>query len=400
MAQLSGIEVRHRTTCACRTGGKCNCKPAYQASVWSARDQKRLRKTFPTLAAARAWRAEAQTAIHRGTMRGPVAITVREAGNALIEGMRSGGVRTRSGDRYKPSAIRGYEAALRDRIVPILGGKRLGDVQRRDVQRLADDLLAEGRDPSTIRNALMPLRVIYRRALEDGDVAINPCTSLRLPAVRGRRERIASPDEAQQLLAALPERDRPIWATALFAGLRRGELMALRWEDVDLAAGVIRIERSYDDKGRVEIEPKSRAGQRTIPIVGALRDVLVEHKARQSRDEGLVFGSSAETPFQPSNLWRRAQRAWKRADLEPIGLHEARHTFASVLIAAGVNAKAITTYMGHASIQTTYDLYGKLMPGSESEAAALVDAYLARADTQARLDQLGRRPPAADTETG
>jgi integrase len=389
MAQLAGIEVRHRTTCASRSGGSCNCKPAYQASVWSAREQKRLRKTFPTLAAARAWRAEAQTAIRRGTMRAPVATTVREAGEELVDGMRSGRVRTRSGDRYKPSAIRGYEAALRDRIVPVIGGKRLGDVQRRDVQRIADDLLAEGRDPSTIRNALMPLRVIYRRAVEDGDVAVNPCTNLRLPAVRGRRERIASPEEAQRLLAALPERDRPIWATALYAGLRRGELMALRWEDVDLAAGVIRIERSYDDKGRVEIEPKSRAGQRTIPIVGALRDVLVEHKARQRRDGGLVFGSSAEAPFQPSNLWRRAQRAWNRADFEPISLHEARHTFASVLIAAGVNAKAITTYMGHASIQTTYDLYGKLMPGSESEAAALVDAYLARAETRSRLEQIG-----------
>jgi integrase len=297
-------------------------------------------------------------------------------------------VRTRSGDRYKPSAIRSYEAALRDRIVPELGGKRLGDVQRRDVQRLADDLLAEGRDPSTIRNALMPLRVIYRRAVEDGDVAVNPCTNLRLPAVRGRRERIASPEEAQRLLAALPDRDRPVWAAALYAGLRRGELMALRWEDVDLVAGVIRVERSYDDKGRVEIEPKSRAGRRAVPIVGALRDVLIEHKARQGRDAGLVFGSSAETPFVPSNLWRRAQHAWRRAGLEPIGLHEARHTFASVLIAAGVNAKAITTYMGHASIQTTYDLYGKLMPGSESEAAALVDAYLARADTASRLVQL------------
>lgn len=164
--------------------------------------------------------------------------------------------------------------------------------------------------------------------------------------------------------------------------------MALRWEDVDLAAGVIRVERAYDDKGRVEIEPKSRAGRRTVPIVGALRDILVDQKARQDQ-EGLVFGTSAENPFQPSNVWRRARTAWKRAELEPIGLHEARHTFASVLIAAGVNAKAITTYMGHASIQTTYDLYGKLMPGSESEATALVDAYLARADTANRLDQLG-----------
>jgi integrase len=303
--------------------------------------------------------------------------------------MKSGCVRTRSGYLYKPSAIRSYEAALRDHIVPRIGRTRLGDVQHRDLQRIADDLLAEGRDPSTIRNALMPLRVIFRRAVEDGDLAVNPCAHLRLPAVRGRRERIASPEEARRLLVALPERDRPVWATALYAGLRRGELLALRWEDVDLAPGVIRVERSYDDKGRVEIEPKSRAGRRTVPIVGALRDVLVTYKAGQDRDRGLVFDSSAETPFVPSNLWRRAQRAWRRAGVEPIGLHEARHTFASLLIAAGVNAKAITTYMGHASIQTTYDLYGKLLPGSESEAAALVDAYLARADTQSRLDQLG-----------
>jgi integrase len=388
MAQLTGIEVRHKKACASRDGRRCNCQPAYQASVWSPRESKRIRKTFPTVAEARAWRSETQTGVRRGTLCAPANMAVQEAAHELVAGMKSGRVRTRSGDRYKPSAIRSYEAALRDHIVPRLGRTRLADVQHRDVQRIADDLLAEGRDPSTIRNALMPLRVIFRRAVEDGDLAVNPCAHLRLPAVRGRRERIASPEEARLLLAALPERDRPVWATALYAGLRRGELMALRWEDVDLAVGVIRVERSYDDKGRVEIEPKSRAGRRTVPIAGALRDVLVERKARQGRDGGLVFASSAETPFVPSNLWRRAQRAWKRAGLEPIGLHEARHTFASVLIAAGVNAKAITTYMGHASIQTTYDLYGKLMPGSESEAAALVDAYLARADTASRVAQL------------
>ena len=264
----------------------------------------------------------------------------------------------------------------------------LGDVQRRDVQRLADELLGEGLDPSTVRNVLMPLRVIYRRAIEDGDLAVNPTGHLRLPAVRGRRERIASPEEAKRLLAALPDRDRALWATALYAGLRRGELMGLRWEDIDLATGVIHVERAYDEKDRVHIEPKSQAGRRTVPIVGALRDQLVAHKTREARDGGLVFGAAEDKPFVTSNVWRRAQVAWRRAGLDPIGLHEARHTFASTLIAAGVNAKAITTYMGHSSIQTTYDLYGKLMPGSEAEAAALVDAYLDRADTAARLAQL------------
>jgi len=114
--------------------------------------------------------------------------------------MRTGLVRTRSGDIYKPSVIRSYEAALRLHVLPALGALKLADVQRRDIQRLADELLAVGRDPSTIRNALMPLRVIYRRALEGGEVAVNPCAGLRLPAARGRRERIASPEEAATLL--------------------------------------------------------------------------------------------------------------------------------------------------------------------------------------------------------
>ncbi len=362
--------------CASRRDARCNCNPTYQASVWSARESKRIRKTFATLAEARAWRSETQTGVRRGTLRAPAHTTIAEAAEALVAGMKSGRIRTRSGDQYKPSAIRRREAALRDHVVPHIGRARLGCVQHRDVQRIADDLLADGRDPSTIRNALMPLRVIFRRSVEDGDLAVNPCTHLRLPAVRGRRERIASPGEAERLLAALPERDRPIWATALYAGLRRGELLALRWSDVDLANGVIRVQRAYDEKARLEVKPKSRAGRRSVPIVGALRDILVADKANQALSDGLVFGGDA--PFQPSTVSRRAQRAWERGGLQPIGLHEARHTFASVLIAAGVNAKAITTCMGHASIQTTYDLYGKLMPGSEAEAAALVDAYLAR----------------------
>jgi hypothetical protein len=107
--------------------------------------------------------------------------------------------------------------------------------------------------------------------------------------------------------------------------------------------------------------------------VGALRDGLTEHKARQRRGRGIVFGSSEGTPFQPSSVWRRARAAWKRAGLEPIRLHEACHTFASIR---------------HASIEATFDLYGKLMPGSEAEAAALVDSYLARADTSSRIAQL------------
>jgi integrase len=289
-------------------------------------------------------------------------------------GARDGSIRTRSGDAYKPSTLRGYEEALRVRILDELGAKKLGDVRRADVQDIADRMLAAGMDASTIRNALMPLRAIYRRALVRGEVAVNPTTGLELPAVRGRRERIASRQEAAALLAALDDdHDRAVWATALYAGLRLGELRALRAEDVDLAAGVIRVERSWDRHEGV-IEPKSRAGRRRVPIVAALRVHLVAWKLRRGGGE-LFFGDGYD-PFNRDGLVARANRAWKAAARTPIGLHEARHTYASLMIAAGVNAKALSTFMGHSSITITLDRYGHLMPGSEGEAVALADAYL------------------------
>src|SRR5205807_2695119 len=109
-----------------------------------------------------------------------------------------------------------------------------------------DALTAQGLNASTIGTTLNLLRNIYRRALQRGEVAVNPTTGLEMPAVRGGRDRIASPDEAARLLAALPAADRPLWSTAMYGGLRRGELMALRVEDVDLAAGKIRVERGWD----------------------------------------------------------------------------------------------------------------------------------------------------------
>jgi integrase len=94
-----------------------------------------------------------------------------------------------------------------------------------------------------------------------------------------------------------------------------------------------------------------------------------------------VFGTSSAQPFTPSNVRKRANATWTCAGLDPIGLHECRHTFASLMIAAGVNAKALCVYMGHSSVTITYDRYGHLMPGSESESAELLDGYLARATT-------------------
>src|SRR5262249_54323262 len=160
---------------------------------------------------------------------------------------------------------------------------------------------------------------------------------------RGRRDRIASPTEAADLIGALAERDRALWATAMYAGLRRGELMALRWEDVDLQKNLITVARSWDVKAG-PIEPKSRAGRRAVPIPAVLREHLIVHQLRSGRRNGLLFGHDGTRPFDDSSLAARAGTAWRRAELDPITLHECRHTFASMMIAAGVNAKALSTY--------------------------------------------------------
>jgi hypothetical protein len=117
VARHVGIVVRHLKACAVRSGRNCNCRPTYQASVWSARDGRRIKKSFSTLAEARAWRASAQTAIHRGTMRAPSQVTLREAAAAWLAGEREGTIRNRPGGRYKQSVVRGT-TSLRLRVLP------------------------------------------------------------------------------------------------------------------------------------------------------------------------------------------------------------------------------------------------------------------------------------------
>ncbi len=327
-----------------------------------------------------------RTRLRRGTTKAPSKATLREAAEAWVAGAKDGSIRTRSGDRYKPSAVRSYEATLRLHLLHDLGAAKLSEVTRSDLQDVVERLHAKGCSPSTIRNALMPLRAIYRRAVARGDVAVNPTTGLELPAVRGTRDRIVAPEQAAMLLNALPREDRALWATALYAGLRRGELMALRVEDVDLAAGVLRVERSFDPKGGHYVSPKSASGRRAVPIPAALRDHLDEHLLRTGRTgHDMIFARSDGRPFQSTSVSQRAAKRWEKAGLAGIGLHEARHTFASLMIAAGVNAKALSTYMGHANISITLDRYGHLMPGNEAEAAGLLDAYLERANTAARI---------------
>ncbi len=371
-----GIEVRHARSCPARKQGRCGCSPRYRAEAYDSRQARRVYKNFRTLAEAKAWRADAQVALRKGTLTAARSATLAEAAAAWLAGAANGSVRNRSGDVYKPSVVRGYEQALRLRVLPELGAAQLSKIRRAELQALVDRMLVEGHNPSTIRNTLLPVRSIFRRAVARGEVAVKPTTGLELPAVRGRRDRIASPDEARQLLDAL-DQDRALWATAMYSGLRMGELRALQWDAIDFAGGRIHVRRTWDHR-EGPVEPKSRAGRRSVPLPSLLRADLAAHRLACEWRDGLVFGRSPDSPFNPGTINQRAGRAWKQASCDRITLHECRHTFASLMIAAGVNAKALSVYMGHASVMVTFDLYGHLMPGNEAEAAELLDQFLER----------------------
>jgi integrase len=398
----TGIAERHSRTCRTNTGGRCNCTPAVRAWVYDRRDGIKTWKTFTgkgALAAAKKWRADATSQLGAGKRVAPSRETLRAAAEAWLAGAEADPptILNRSGHPYKPSVLRGYRADLYNYVLDDLGAHRLSDIRRADLQALVDRLLGKGLSGSKIRNVVLPVRVIYRHALERDEVAVNPAAALRLPNGHKPRDRAASATEAATLLAALPSDDRALWATAFYAGLRRGELRALRWHDVDLANGVIRVDRGWDDYAG-EISPKSAKGKRTVPITALLRDHLVEHKAATGRDgTDFVFGLHADRPFTPSYIRKRAAAAWqaenkRRAEeklppLQPIGLHECRHTFVSLMHDAGLSLERIGDYVGHSSAYMT-DRYRHLLEGHEAEAARLLDVYLARADSAGRAEQL------------
>jgi integrase len=329
-------------------------------------------------AEARSWRTKALAESDRGPAAPTEPTTLREEWEAFIAGAKVGTVTDRSGKPYKPATLRGYERGW-GRIEPELGAHRLTDIRRADVQAFVDRLVTAGHAASTVRNTLDPLRSMFRRAHARDRVLVNPTVNIDVPRVANGRERFATKEEAAALIAALPDGERALWATAIYGGLRRGELRALRWDDVDLAAGLIHVRRSWDDRDG-EGTPKTTNAVRRVPIVPPLHVALEAHATKTNRDgSDLVFGRTAVDPFEPSTARARALKAWKAQDppLNPITLHECRHTCASLLIASGANAKALSVVMGHATVEITFNRYGKLMPGGETEVGRLLGAFLA-----------------------
>ena len=315
-----------------------------------------------------------QRQIRRGVYVGGDSRQLRQVTQEWLRDADAGIIRTRSGDVYKASTLRRYRQAINDYLLPTLGAAKPAEIKRGQLQRLVDEQVATGASSSHIRNTITPLRAIYRKLIQLDQVAVNPTTGIVLPAPKKPSNDITPPQLALEMIGLLPKPDRLIWYTALYTGLRLGELQALRWSDVDLAAGELTVSRGYNRTTQTFITPKSKAGNRKLPILSAHRDLLIA--AKPANATGLLLAAADGNPFRETSIRQRAKRIWLQHGYTPIGLHALRHTYASLLIAAGVNIKATQTYLGHSSIEMTLGRYGHLLPGSEREAKDLTDKYL------------------------
>ena len=215
-----------------------------------------------------------------------------------------GEVRSRRRVPYSASTLRDYRSDLSRFVLRDLGHLAVNDVTRGDVQAIIERMNGEGFAGQTVRNAIVALQAFYRWKKPP----IDPTVNLDLPEPGGRRERAATPSEAELLLSALDGDAHDIYAAAFYAGLRRGELQALRVEDVH--ADRIRVSRSWDQVTG-EKAPKSKAGERDVPIVEPLRSIL-ERRCAGRPGSAFVFGDD-DAPFSPNTLRDRAIRCWAAA---------------------------------------------------------------------------------------
>jgi integrase len=390
-SDLTGITTIHRAECATKRGAKrCTCSPGYRVQI--RRGAGAGVKTFKTAPAAQAWRDEQLRRLQFGReMQTPY--TVGEALDRLVADLESGTATNRSGEPFKPGNAIEYASIIDRHLRGALNGRLvripISDLSPADVAEVADEIAARGLSASTIKNALGPLRVVVRREIRRGAIDRNPFVGVTMPAVRGKRDRFATPDEASILLGVLDDPTRAFYAAAFYAGLRSGEISALRWEDVDTEAREIRVRAAYCSRSRQMTAPKSRAANRVVPMPLALVSILDTYRADLAASEGaeriapraLVFTGAAGQPLRGTTVTRAALKEWAARDLTPIGLHEARHTYASLSAAAGIRIEDLSEYMGHTSLNMTFKRYRHLYPEARVEARDRLDAYLAAATT-------------------
>jgi integrase len=298
-------------------------------------------------------------------------------------------------NQVRATTLGGYRHNVRAYIVPRLGDIRLQRLTTARVGAFYGELVASGGQkgrplsPKTVRYVHATLRRALRDAVADGLVVRNVAAQARPPRARRVEMHTWTAAEVGIFLASVRE-DRLYAAWLLLAtlGLRRGELLGLRWADVDLTSGRIAIRQTLvmvDGKPAMA-EPKTAKGRRSLILAPQVLEAVRVHHAYQAAerlswgadytDSGLVVTAEAGRPLHPESLSGQFVREAKRAGLPQIRLHDLRHSVASILLAQGVHPKVVSEQLGHATIALTLDTYSHVIPSLQQEAAGVIAAAI------------------------
>ncbi len=296
--------------------------------------------------------------------------------------------------RLRPSTLSGYRSLLETHVIPRLGQKRLSELDPSDLNLLYADLLKDGRrngtgglSPKTTRNVGVVLGKALRDAARWGLIARNPAPLADPPkqASPGSIEmQTWSKDELRSFLeheAVVGDRLFAAFRLLAMTGMRRGECLGLRWQDVDFEHGRIAVRQTMilvDNRPRLSL-PKTKRSRRSIPLDAGTLVILRAHRARQAQERlafgpgyansDLVFTREDGTPVNPRGLSDTFNLLIRDTGLPRIRLHDLRHTFATLALQSGAHPKVVSDRLGHSTISFTLDVYSHSIPSMEEEAA-------------------------------
>lgn len=308
-------------------------------------------------------------------------VTVREFFDHWLESVRP---------TLRPATVRRYRDLARLHIVGIVGNLKLGKLLAADVQRLYANRLAAGLSPTSVRH----IHGLLHRALSDavrwGLLTRNVTEAVDPPRRSTPEARTWNASEvATVLTVAASDELEALWRLALMTGMRRGELLGLRWTDVDLDAGSLSIRRtlSRGESSRLESgEPKTASGRRRIALPASVVESLRRHRLRQVEyrlavgpayeDRELVFTNDTGGPLHPNTLAHRFRTLIAASNVPVIRFHDLRHTCATLLLGQGVHPKVVQERLGHADIAMTMNLYSHVTADMQRNAADMLDAAI------------------------
>jgi integrase len=298
--------------------------------------------------------------------------------------------------RLRHSTYSGYRTQIRRHIVPSLGNRRLDELTPQDLNALYARLLADGRcdgKGGLSRRTVQYTHTILKAALSDAVrwdlISKNPADGADPPTVRTPEMKTWSADEVRSFLARV-RKDRlyAMWLMFATCGMRRGEVLGLKWTDVDLDSRRARIRQTYVAIGHLTYwsEPKTKKSRRQIvlpvPVVEELkvwRRLQGAEKAyweQEWKGSDVVFTQPRGEPVHPNGITRLFARISKEAGLPHLRLHDLRHTFATLAVQAGVHVKVVSEMLGHSSITVTLDTYSHVLPVLHEEAMDLLSGVV------------------------